>query len=228
MVLLTHGKNGRFPKKNSSSEDTVQFPDKKKGLINDMICEQYTKTAKIGYITMSAILGAIGVMLIVVPDFSAVLAARICGGTLAAFGIFKLIGFFSKDLYRLAFQYDLAFGILLLSIGAVMLIRPGKAIHFICAMMGVYILADGLMKIQISIDARRFGLRSWLYILITAIFVCIAGLIMLFRPDNGARILTMLLGISLLSEGVLNLLTAVTAVKLRNKNIIDVDFTEND
>lgn len=193
-----------------------------------MISERYTKVAKTGYIAMSAILGAIGVMLIVVPDFSTVLAARICGGTLAAFGIFKLIGYFSKDLYRLAFQYDLAFGILLLSIGAVMLIRPGKAIHFICAIMGVYILADGLMKIQISIDARRFGLRSWLYILITAIFVCIAGLIMLFRPDNGARILTMLLGISLLSEGVLNILTAVTAVKLRNENIIDVDFTEND
>ncbi len=200
----------------------------KKGLINNMISERYTKAAKTGYIAMSAILGAIGIMLIVVPDFSAVLAARICGGTLAAFGIFKLIGYFSKDLYRLAFQYDLAFGILLLSIGAVMLIRPGKAIHFICAMMGVYILADGLMKIQISIDAKRFGLRSWVYILITAFFACIAGLLMLFRPDNGARILTILLGISLLSEGVLNLLTAITAVKLRNKNIIDVDFTEND
>lgn len=193
-----------------------------------MISERYTKAAKTGYIAMSAILGVIGIMLIVVPDFSAVLAARICGGTLAAFGIFKLIGYFSKDLYRLAFQYDLAFGILLLSIGAVMLIRPGKAIHFICAMMGVYILADGLMKIQISIDAKRFGLRSWVYILITAFFACIAGLLMLFRPDNGARILTILLGISLLSEGVLNLLTAITAVKLRNKNIIDVDFTEND
>ena len=193
-----------------------------------MISERYEKAAKTGYITMSAILAAIGVMLIVVPDFSAVMAARICGGTLTAFGIFKLIGYFSKDLYCLAFQYDLAFGILLLSIGAVMMIRPGKAIHFICAVMGVYILADGLMKIQISIDARRFGLRSWLCILITAIFACIAGLIMLFRPDNGARILTMLLGISLFSEGVLNLLTAVTAVKLRNKNIIDVDFTEND
>ncbi len=200
----------------------------KKGLSNNMISERYTKAAKTGYIAMSAILGAIGIMLIVVPDFSAVLAARICGGTLAAFGIFKLIGYFSKDLYRLAFQYDLAFGILLLSIGAVMLIRPGKAIHFICAMMGVYILADGLMKIQISIDAKRFGLRSWVYILITAFFACIAGLLMLFRPDNGARILTILLGISLLSEGVLNLLTAITAVKLRNKNIIDVDFTEND
>ncbi len=51
---------------------------------------------------------------------------------------------------------------------------------------------------------------------------------MLFRPDNGARILTILLGISLLSEGALNLLTVITAVKLRKKNVIDVDFTEND
>lgn len=193
-----------------------------------MISEQYTKTAKIGYIAMSAILGIIGIMLIAIPDFSVTLAARICGITLAVFGIFKLIGYFSKDLYRLAFQYDLAFGILLLSIGAVMMIRPGKAIHFICAMMGVYILADGLMKVQIAIDAKRFGLRSWLYIFITALLVCIAGLIMLFRPDNGARILTILLGISLLSEAALNLLTALTAVKLRNKNIIDVDFIEKE
>lgn len=193
-----------------------------------MIYERYTKAAKTGYIVMSAILTAIGIMLILIPDFSAFMAARICGVTLAVFGIFKLIGYFSKDLYRLAFQYDLAFGILLLSIGAVMLIRPGKVIHFICAMMGVYILADGLMKIQISIDARRFGLRSWLYILITAIFACIAGLIMLFRPDNSTRILTILLGISLFFEGILNLMTAITAIKLRNKNIIDIDCSEND
>lgn len=193
-----------------------------------MISEQYTKAAKTGCITMSVILGVIGIMFIAIPDFSVNLAARICGITLAVFGIFKLIGYFSKDLYRLAFQYDLAFGILLLSIGAVMLIRPGKAIHFICAMLGVYILADGLMKIQIAIDAKRFGLQSWLYIFITALLVCIAGLIMLFRPGNGARILTILLGISLLSEAALNLLTVLIAVKLRNKNIIDVDFTEKD
>ncbi len=193
-----------------------------------MISEQYTKVAKTGYITMSVILCVIGIILIAIPDFSVTLAVGICGVTLAVFGIFKLIGYFSKDLYRLAFQYDLAFGILLLSIGAVMLIRPGKAIHFICAMLGVYILADGLMKVQIAIDAKRFGLHSWLYILITALLVCIAGLIMLFRPDNGARILTILLGISLLSEAALNLLTALTAVKLRNKNIIDSDFTEKD
>lgn len=191
-----------------------------------MNSENYTKAAKTGYIALSVLLGALGVTLMAIPDFSVTLAARICGGTLAAFGIFKLIGYFSKDLYRLAFQYDLAFGILLLSIGAVMLIHPGGAIHFICAMLGVYILADGLMKVQIALDAKRFGLRSWIYIMTAALLACTAGLVMLFRPAEGARLLTVLLGLSLLLEGILNLLTALTAVKLRNKkrsDIIDID-----
>lgn len=196
-----------------------------------MISEHHTKTAKTGYITFSVLLGLLGILLIAVPDFSVALAARICGGTLAAFGVFKIIGYFSKDLYRLAFQYDLAFGILLIIIGAVMLFRAGSVIHFICAVVGVYILADGLMKIQIALDSKRFGLRSWIWILVTAVLTCIVGLIMLCRPAESTRFLMILFGISLLSEGILNLLTAVTAIKLRNKNIIDLkpsDYNDND
>lgn len=184
--------------------------------------EHYTKTAKTGYITFSVLLGILGILLIAVPDFSVALATRLCGGILAAFGVFRIIGYFSKDLYRLAFQFDLAFGILLISIGAVMLFRPGGVINFIYAVLGVYILADGLMKIQISIDAKRFGLRSWIGILLTAVLTCIAGIMMLFRPTESTRFLMILFGISLLAEGILNTLTAITAVKLRNKNIIDV------
>lgn len=180
-----------------------------------MISEHYTKTAKTGYITFSVLLGILGILLIAVPDFSLALASRICGGVLTAFGIFKIIGYFSKDLYRLAFQYDLAFGILLISIGAVMLFRPKGIIHVICAVLGVYILADGLMKIQISIDAKRFGLRSWIWILLVAVLTCIAGFMMMFRPTESTRFLTILFGISLLSEGVLNFITAVTAIKIR-------------
>ncbi|MDE5853801.1 MAG: DUF308 domain-containing protein [Ruminococcus sp.] len=193
-----------------------------------MMSENYTKTAKNGYIALSAILGIFGIILIAVPDFSMTLAVRICGGILAIFGGFKLIGYFSKDLFRLAFQYDLAFGILLLSIGAVMLIRPSGIINITGVMIGLYILADGLMKIQIAIDSKHFGIRSWYWIMTTAVLACIAGLVLLFRPADGARIITVLMGISLLLEGALNLLTVLVAVKLKNKNIIDVKISDND
>ncbi|MFQ9732082.1 MAG: hypothetical protein ACLT8X_11075 [Mediterraneibacter faecis] len=38
-----------------------------------------------------------------------------------AYGIIKMIGYFSKDLYCLAFQYDLACGIFLIILGVVAL-----------------------------------------------------------------------------------------------------------
>lgn len=193
-----------------------------------MMSENYTRTAKTGYIALSAILSIFGIILISVPDFSMILAVRICGGIMAAFGGFKLIGYFSKDLFRLAFQYDLAFGILLLSIGALMLIRPTGIINIAGVMIGLYILADGLMKIQISLDSKRFGIRSWYLILIMAVLACIAGLVLLFRPADGARIIAVLIGISLLLEGALNMLTVLVAVKLKNKNIIDVKISDND
>ncbi|MCM1133661.1 MAG: DUF308 domain-containing protein [Ruminococcus flavefaciens] len=193
-----------------------------------MISENYTKTAKAGYIAFSVMLCILGILLIAVPDFSVALATRICGGILTAFGVFRIIGYFSKDLYRLVFQYDLAFGILLITIGAVMLFRPSGLIHFVCAVIGVYILADGLMKIQISIDAKRFGLRSWICILLTAVLTCAVGLTMLFRPTESTRFLMILFGISLLAEGVLNMLTAVIAVKIRRKNIVEIKPSDYD
>ncbi len=193
-----------------------------------MMSENYTKTAKTGYIALSVILSIFGIILISVPDFSMTLAVRICGGIMTAFGGFKLIGYFSKDLFRLAFQYDLAFGILLMSIGALMLIRPKGIINIAGVMIGLYILADGLMKIQISIDSKRFGIRSWYLIMIMAVLACTAGLVLLFKPSDGARIIVILIGISLLLEGALNMLTVLVAVKLKNKNIIDVKISDND
>ena len=62
------------------------------------------KTAKIGYIVLSVALCVLGIILIAFPGFSASLFGILCGVVLIMFGCVKLVGYFSKDLYRLAFQ----------------------------------------------------------------------------------------------------------------------------
>ena len=76
------------------------------------------RAAKTGYIVLSLTLCALGLLLMLRPELSVALIGVIVGCVLVAFGVVKLIGYFSKDLYRLAFQFDLAFGILLLALGA--------------------------------------------------------------------------------------------------------------
>lgn len=184
------------------------------------------RAAKTGYIVMSIVFCVVGVLFIALPARSAVMIGRVLGAAMAAFGVVKLVGYFSRDLYRLAFQYDLEFGILLIALGVIVLLRTNGVMDFICIAAGVSILADGLFKIQIAIDARRFGIRDWWLILILAVVTGGVGLLLVFRPWESVQVLTALLGAALLAEGVLNLCVALSTVKIVKNQRPDVIETE--
>lgn len=187
------------------------------------------KAAKIGYIAISIALCVLGIILLAVPDFSAVLLCRIGGVIMILFGVVKIVGYCSKDLYRLAFQFDLASGILLIALGIILIIRTDSMMVIMCAIMGVYVLADALLKIQIAMDSRAFGLQKWWLILSAAILTGLVGFLLIFRPTESTQVIMILLGLTLLTEGVLNLITILTAVKIIRRQmpeVIDVDYRE--
>lgn len=181
------------------------------------------RVAKLGYIIISIALCVLGVILITVPDFSAALLCSIGGIIMILFGGVKILGYCSKDLYRLAFQHDLACGILLIALGAVMIFRTNPMITILCMILGIYVLADGLLKIQIAIDSKAFGIRKWWLILAIAILTGIAGFLLIFRPSESTRMIMTLFGITLLAEGILNLITILTAVKIIRHHFPRVD-----
>ena len=187
------------------------------------------KAAKIGYIAVSTALCAFGLLLIIDPGFSISLLGTVIGCAMIVFGVVKLAGYFSKDLFRLAFQYDLAFGILLIVLGVIVLMKPGNLMSFICVALGISVLADGLFKIQISVDAKKFGISQWWIITALAVIACCAGLMMVFRPSESTIVLTVMLGITLISEGILNIVTVISAVKIidhQQPDVIEGTFTE--
>lgn len=108
---------------------------------------KFMRAAKTSYIVLSALYCVFGVLLIAVPDFSMKLLGILVGCMMIGFGAVKLMGYFSRDLYRLAFQFDLAYGILLIVLGLIVLVRPVQLVSFFCLVLGICILADGLFKI---------------------------------------------------------------------------------
>lgn len=172
------------------------------------------KAAKKGYIISAVALCAVGLLMILKPALSLSVVGIIVGIVLGVSGVIKLIGYLSGDQYQLAFQFDLAFGILLMALSAVILLRPEHVMSFLCVILGIAVLADGLLKIQTSLDARRFGLRTWWLILVMAILSGTAGMLLMLRPSESAQVLTGLMGISLLAEGILSLCVALCAVRV--------------
>ena len=161
------------------------------------------RIAKTSYIILSALFIVLGVGLIALRDLSVSLIGIAAGVMLIAFGIVKLIGYFSKDLYRLAFQFDLSLGLML------------------AVLLGIATMADGLFKMKSALDARRFGLKSWPLILTLAVGAGVVGALLMLRPMQSARALTVLLGIGMMLEGVLNLCVALFSIKIIRHQRVD-------
>ena len=187
------------------------------------------KIAKNGYIIMSLLFVILGLGLIIWPDCSLKLFCTLIGIMLIAYGCIKIVGYFSKDYYCLAFQFDLAFGILLIAVGAIIIARREQVVNLIFAIFGILTLADALFKIQMSMDAKRFGLSLWWRILVVAVLTGILGVLLLIRPFDAAEIMMILVGVSFLFEGILNLCVAIYTIKIlenRRPDIIDMDDFE--
>ena len=179
------------------------------------------KAAKIGYIVLSVLYCVLGILLFALPDLSLTAIGIILGIGMIVFGIVKIIGYFSKDLFRLAFQYDLAFGGLLIALGIIVLVNPEHLVSFFCIVIGIAVLCDCLFKIQMAIDSKPFGIRTWWLILLFAVITVAAGVLLIIRPAQAARMLTVFLGISVFADGILNLIVAVFTVKIIDHQLSD-------
>lgn len=187
------------------------------------------RIAKIGYIVMSVMFCIAGALFIALPDISITMIGISMRIAMIVFGIVKLVGYFSRDLFRLAFQFDLELGILLLVLGLIVLIRPDDLMTFICIALGISILTDGLFKVQIALDSKRFGIKSWWVILALAVVAGTIGVFLIFRSAKSAQFLTVLLGVSILAEGILNLYTVISTVliiKHQQPDSIEIEYSE--
>ena len=123
-----------------------------------MFTVKFISRIKFAYSAVSIALILLGLCFAVLPEISAVTMCYCLGIIVIVFGIIKIMGYFSKDVYRLAFQFDLAFGIAMIICGTVTLINPRILLGMFPVFIGIFVLVDGLFKIQTAFDSKRFGL----------------------------------------------------------------------
>ena len=78
-------------------------------------------------------------------------------------------------------------------------------------------------------DSKQFGIKSWWLILTLAIITGVFGMFLIFESVIGSQILSVLLGLTLLSEGILSLYTVISTVlivKNQMPDVIEVDAFE--
>lgn len=177
------------------------------------------KQTKILHIVISVSMILTGLVMILWPRHTAVALVVIVGSTTLISGILKIISYFVKDTYNLAFQFDLALGVFFCIIGTVLLIHPTNLVACMPITFGFLILIDAAFKIQTALDARIFGLTKWWLIIILAIVTGITGVFLILKPFDAASLLMIIMGIGLMNDGIMNLWVTAYTVRLLKHRI---------
>lgn len=174
---------------------------------------QRLKLARRGYFIMSIIFYAAAVFCLLAPEVSSA-DICVCGGIILVFyGMVKIVSYTAGDLYCLAFQYDLACGVLLLVLGVILLVCAEKLLPFLTEGLGLLALLDGLLTVQMSKDARQFGLKTWNVLLTFAVVTSVLGVLLILKPYLSPAAYRIAGGCTLAAAGVKNQFVMKYAVK---------------
>lgn len=169
--------------------------------------------SKVLYSILSVLLMILGFYLMIRPQNSLTIVCHMIGILLIIFGIVRILGYFTKDMYELAFQFDFATGCFLVIVGFILSFHTNYVLTILPTFIGAIILLDSLFKMQIAIDAKKFGLHKWWAILAIALATNVAGIFLIVRPLSAAAFVFQLLGLNLVLDGGLNLLVVLYTVK---------------
>ena len=178
--------------------------------------------AKIGHVILSGLLFVLGILMIVDAHFPIEVWRYIAGVLLLLLGGAKITGYLSKDIYRLAFQYDFVYGFILIGLGVIFLARTGMTAEIAATLIGVFVFSDGVIKIQVAHHARKFGIPVWGLILAYAILAVVSGMFVAVYVVGSVLILTRVLGIVLIIETFLSACTVLSSVR-----VVEYEDTEN-
>ncbi len=176
------------------------------------------KKIKWAYIVMSVLMIALGIIITVFPNTSMITVCYFIGAVMTVFGTVKIISYFSKDMFRLAFQFDLSLGIFSLAAGLLILFHPFGIATVIPIIIGISVLIDGTFRIQTARDAKKFGMSGWWIVLVLAVLTCLVGIFLIVSPLEGAAALMVTLGITLIVDGVQNLCVVAYTVRAFKQN----------
>ena len=155
----------------------------------------------------------VGAVLLIWPQMGVSVMCKVYGVFLLIYGLGKLSGYFTGDLFQLAFQYDFGLGIVSLILGFVLLLRTEHIVEFLAVCIGIFMLVDAALKIQTAIDAKKFGISKWWLILMMAIMVAFVGALLLLAPFETGSILVRVLGLSICIDGIMNLIVVMSTVR---------------
>lgn len=135
----------------------------------------------------------IGILLILKPASTLILISYVLGGVCLFIGATNIIKYFTnkeKDLM----DFSLIQAIISIIGGFILIFVPEFISSIIPIILGIVISSKSVIRLQISLNLKRYQNTSWIRSFVVALIGLIFGVVLFFNPFKGAVIITQIIG----------------------------------
>ena len=157
---------------------------------------------------MSVLYLGLGIFLLMRPSTALNVVCYALGGVVLVCAAVQLVRYFAVE--RGIFQSQLT--IICLGLGAFLILRSDIVVRILPIVFGLFVIFDSLGRIQNALDLRRCEYPSWKGFLLLPVLSVVLGVVMILNPFGTMETLVMAIGIILIIEGAINLLSALYTV----------------
>ena len=170
------------------------------------------KKLKWNLVLMSLLYLGLGIFLVMKPGTALNIVCYALGGVVLACAAVQLVRYFVVERGVFQSQLTLISGLVCLALGAFLIIRSDVVVRVLPIVFGLFVIFDSLGRIQNALELRRCEYSSWKIFLLLAVLSVVLGIVMVVDPFGTMETLVMAIGIILIIEGAINLLSALYTV----------------
>lgn len=157
----------------------------------------------------SLVFAILGIILVCNPEGTVKAIATILGIIFIVIGGIKLIRYFTEKGKSDLYNYNLIYGLTAIVIGIVAMVYMDVIGSVFRIMVGIWILYTAILRINTSIQLKNIKSKAWIYSLVLAIIMFVAGLFVVI--NKGAIVVT--IGAIMIAYSVVDIIEDIIFMK---------------
>lgn len=193
--------------------------DRKPGAFNGKLSLSWTEI-----ITGAAII-VLGLVLLFAPGLATSVVFNVIAIGCIIIGAVHVVRYFRLEERLAIMSNDMAQGLAWIVCGILIMIFKNLLASLLPVLFGMAILVGGVIQIQSTLGFRRMKTSYWYWELICAAISVVLGILILANPFSTLMILMRVIGITLVVEGAMDVVSRIAYKRAYNR-FIETYFTD--
>ncbi len=176
---------------------------------------EYIKILKERFSLSSAATLAIGLLLVIYPDFTGKAICYLIGAALISKGALGILARYRNKSLPQPVVFELMGGITTCFMGLFVIRRSAMLISIIPFVVGMFLLVSSVTSLQKAFEMKRLNYAKWNHGLIFTLIKLGLALVIVMNPFGTAMTLTRFIGACLVYDGATGLVTVFESVKAK-------------